>query len=65
MIDATVGRLFPAGDAQALADQLRSLHLDPSGLAQMQARARDHVQQHFSWEAATQKYCALYDSLAD
>lgn len=45
---------FPTGDAQALADGVLRLLDDPARCGQMGRAGRQHVLQHFTWQAAAQ-----------
>jgi glycosyltransferase involved in cell wall biosynthesis len=56
-------RCVPAGDAEALARELRQLLGDPEARALMRERAREVAEGPYSWEAAARATLELYESL--
>lgn len=63
VVDQETGILVPPGDAAALAAALRRL-LDEPGLAKALGDAgRRRLHEHFSWEAITARWEAVYRSL--
>jgi len=63
MVSRQVGRLFPPGDHQALADVIYELHQQPGEIADMRDRSRDHVESHFSWDAIAAKYSRVFEQV--
>ncbi len=61
--DGVNGRLFPVGDAQALAAQLAQLARDPSARQVMGGQSRARVDAQFNWTRAVDEYLSVYDSL--
>jgi glycosyltransferase involved in cell wall biosynthesis len=57
------GRLFPAGDAPALAAQIRAMLAGPALWRQLGAAGRRHVEQHYSPAAIGACYRALYGTV--
>jgi glycosyltransferase involved in cell wall biosynthesis len=60
--DASVVHFFPSGDAQALADAVKSLLDDPGERAAMVARASSYVARH-NWSRHKLDYLRLVDTL--
>lgn len=58
--DRETGRLFPAGDAEALARTLRLAIEDRANWADLGARARDYVAATRRWEDIVARYEAVY-----
>jgi glycosyltransferase involved in cell wall biosynthesis len=56
-------RIVPAGDANALAHELRELLADPTALRSMAERAQAAASGRYSWESVGSKTLALYESL--
>jgi glycosyltransferase involved in cell wall biosynthesis len=63
--DGEFARLFPIGDADALARQLIGLLRDPAGAGALGARARNHVIEHFSIERHIANLMDVYDRILD
>ncbi len=57
------GYVFPAGDAEALADKLIEVMADPEGSCQVGARAFSHMQEHHDWNAIGEMTAACYRSV--
>jgi len=57
------GRLVPPGDAEALADALRSLLADPSERERIGAAAALAAAGPYSWDAVAERTLALYAAL--
>ena len=57
------GRLFPAGDAAALAGQMRAVLTGPALWRQLGAAGRRHVEEHYSPAAIGACYRALYETV--
>jgi glycosyltransferase involved in cell wall biosynthesis len=64
VVDEENGVLVEPGDADALADALRSLLRDPDRIRSMGEESRRRVVAAHSWESVTEDLEALYDSLA-
>lgn len=64
VVDEENGVLVEPGDADALADALRSLLEDPDRIQSMTEESRRRVVAAHSWETVTDDLEALYDSLA-
>lgn len=64
VVDEDNGVLVDPGDADALADALRSLLRDPDRIRSMAEESRRRVVAAHSWESVTEDLEALYDSLA-
>ena len=56
-------RLFPSGDAEALARELAALLDDPAARARLGAAAQLHAIEHYSWDRAAEQTEALYREL--
>jgi glycosyltransferase involved in cell wall biosynthesis len=65
MITPDVGRLFPPGDAQALAALLREANGDAETLARMGRNARVRVETLYSWDDAASRYLAEFHKVID
>jgi glycosyltransferase involved in cell wall biosynthesis len=63
VVDEDNGVLVEPGDADALADALRSLLADPDRISLMAEESRRRVEAAHSWEAVTADLVDLYDSL--
>ena len=59
LVTPQVGRLVPPDDPAALADALAALLPAAEVRRRMGAAARQRVLQHFTWDAAAQRYAAL------
>jgi glycosyltransferase involved in cell wall biosynthesis len=59
-----LGFTFHVNVASDLAAQIDRLLRDPAAVAAQRARARDHVAQHYSWEAVVDRLEAIYVALA-
>jgi glycosyltransferase involved in cell wall biosynthesis len=59
-----VGRLFRAGDREALAAALNELLADPAARERLSAAAREAAAGPFSWDAVAEQTLALYRELA-
>lgn len=57
------GRLFPPGDADALARQIEALGADPEGARALSKRGRRHAEECLDIGKIVQQYHALYDEL--
>jgi len=64
VVDEDNGVLVEPGDADELADALRSLLEDPSRVQSMAKESRSRVEASHSWETVTADLVDLYDSLA-
>lgn len=61
--DGGNGYVFPAGDAEALADKLVNVLSNPQRLRQVGVRALSHMQQHHDWDTIGQMTAACYQSV--
>lgn len=61
--DGVHARLFPAGDAAALARALSELLADPEAAAETGARGRARVRSEFTWQHAAQHFERHYERL--
>jgi glycosyltransferase involved in cell wall biosynthesis len=61
---ASVVRLVPAGDAQALHEALKQLIADDEARARLAAAAAEAAAKEYSWDAAAQATLALYETIA-
>jgi PEP-CTERM/exosortase A-associated glycosyltransferase len=57
------GLLFPAGNAEALAQLLRNILADPLQYRDVITAGRDIVRQKYSWQSHTETYCRIYNAL--
>jgi glycosyltransferase involved in cell wall biosynthesis len=64
VVDDSNGVLVEPGDADALADALRSLLADPDRIQSMARESRRRVEAAHSWETVTDDLVELYDRLA-
>lgn len=62
--DGVTGLLVPMGDAEAMAEAIRTLLRDPERRRQMGARGRDRVMQNFTIDITARKVEAVYRELA-
>ena len=58
-----VGRVYPSGDASALAAEVLALAADPEGRRAMGARGREAVLTRYNWDATAQDLERLYREL--
>lgn len=63
VVDGVTGRLYPAGDSDALARAVAELLRDPARLAAMGAAGRARVEQCFTIERQVGEFEALYRSI--
>lgn len=63
VVDGETGRLFPAGDAEALAITLHSLMRDAPAREALASSARQRAKALFGWEQVAADYKALYHEL--
>jgi glycosyltransferase involved in cell wall biosynthesis len=64
-VTAEAGRdVVVADGAQAMAEAVAALLADPARGAAIGAAARTLVEQRYSWDAAADRYAALYAELA-
>jgi glycosyltransferase involved in cell wall biosynthesis len=63
IVGADRGLLFAAGDLAALIQQLQWALQRPQQLAAAAQRASTYITQHYSWDAVTEGYLALYQQL--
>ncbi len=61
--DGVHGRLFEAGDAEALARILRELHDSPQQRRALAARARQRVTDRFTWNQAARRTLAVLEQV--
>jgi len=61
--DGGNGYVFPARDAEALADKLVNVLSNPQRLRQVGVRALSHMQQHHDWDTIGQMTAACYQSV--
>jgi starch synthase len=61
--DGVTGLLVPPGDAAALAGALRRLLDEPDLARKLGEAGRRRLHEHFSWEAITARWEAVYSSL--
>ena len=59
--DGETGFLFPAGNAQALADRLQQVIAQRSGWDAVRLRGRRFVEEERSWQRSVAAYDALYE----
>jgi glycosyltransferase involved in cell wall biosynthesis len=64
VVDEDNGVLVEPGDADALADALRTLLADPDRIRSMANESRRRVEASHSWEAVTAALVDMYESLA-
>jgi PEP-CTERM/exosortase A-associated glycosyltransferase len=57
------GLLFPAGNAEALAQLLRNILADPLRYRDVITSGRDIVQQTYSWKSHAERYHQIYQTL--
>jgi glycosyltransferase involved in cell wall biosynthesis len=65
VIDGYNGYVFPAGNAEALADKLIKVTSNPEGLRQVGTRALLHMQEHHDWHAIGHMTAACYRSVLE
>jgi len=65
LVGGETGVLAPAGDAEALADALRSVLVPPGRARQLGDNGRARAQRLFSRERMVADTCALYDAIVD
>lgn len=63
--DCRTGRLFPAGNADALRELLRELLADPNQRQQLGERGYDRARREFSWRRRAERVSALYDEVLE
>ncbi len=61
---ADVARVFPYGDADALAGEINVLLCDKAAADALAGRGRDYVTAHFDWEAVVDRWEAVYRACA-
>jgi len=61
--DGKTGILVPMGDVQAMADAIRRMLADPALAADMGARGRERVRDHFTIEHKARKVEAVYQGM--
>jgi glycosyltransferase involved in cell wall biosynthesis len=61
---ADVARVFPYGDADALAGEINALLCDKVAADALAVRGRDYVTTHFDWEAVVDRWEAVYRACA-
>ena len=61
--DGVNGLLAPRGDAEAVAEAIKRLLLDPGLAGRLGAVARSRVRHRYCMEAVARKYEAFYESL--
>ncbi len=59
------GRLFPAGNAEALRELLRELLSDPEQRRQLGERGYERARREFSWRRRAERVSALYDEVIE
>jgi len=61
LIDSEVsGLLIPPDDIQALADAMQRMIDEPQMRASMRACAREHIEQHYSWQSCLEAYQTIH-----
>jgi D-inositol-3-phosphate glycosyltransferase len=65
VVDGNNGYVFPAGDAEALADKLIEVTSNPEKSRRIGARAFSHVQEHHDWGTIGQMTAAAYRSVKE
>ncbi len=65
VVDGNNGYVFPAGDAEALADKLIEVTSNPEKSRRIGARAFSYVQEHHDWGTIGQRTAAAYRSVKD
>jgi D-inositol-3-phosphate glycosyltransferase len=63
--DGTNGYVFPAGDAEALADRLAEVLSNPEGLRLVGEKALAHMQEHRDWNEIGRMTAACYRALLE
>ena len=63
IVDETVGRLYPPGDAAAAADALCEVLSDPATTARLGAAGRERAERDFTVEATRSRFAALLEAL--
>jgi glycosyltransferase involved in cell wall biosynthesis len=64
VVDNVTGRIFPPGDAPALAECLDAVLADPGARTALGRAGRDRVETHFSLERHLQQMAAVYSGAA-
>jgi glycosyltransferase involved in cell wall biosynthesis len=62
--DGVTGFLVDQRSPEQIADRLRRLHEDRAVLARMGERARDTVEQRFSWTTVTRRYLDVFEKVS-
>ncbi len=65
MITPEVGYLFPLADADELANRIRHFYIHPDKIEEMSHHCRRHVETHFNWESAAEKYLQVLSKVAN
>lgn len=63
VIDGQTGRLFPAGDHEALAALMATLLDDPDARDRLTVQARQHAVSRFGWANVAGAYAGIYEDL--
>ena len=63
--DGANGYVFPAGDAEALADRLSEALSNPGGLRRVGERALSHMQEHHDWNEIGRMTAASYRAVLE
>jgi glycosyltransferase involved in cell wall biosynthesis len=65
IIPGKTGLLVPPGDTDALKDALSGLLPDPLRRKEMGAAARDHVENHYTWDQVARQYLSLLQEIVE
>jgi D-inositol-3-phosphate glycosyltransferase len=63
--DGANGYVFPAGDAEALADRLAEVLSNPEGLRLVGEKALSHMQEHHDWNEIGRMTAACYRAVSE
>jgi glycosyltransferase involved in cell wall biosynthesis len=63
--EGKTGYLTPVGDPDALADRMQTVLENPDHARELGERGRARIEEHFSEEAAGQKFLEVYDQLLE
>ncbi|MCS4058420.1 glycosyltransferase family 4 protein [Salinibacter ruber] len=63
--EGETGYLVPVGDAEAMAERMQRILANPDYAQELGQRGRERIENHFSEEAAGERFLTVYDQLLD